>query len=113
MESGQTARELMDRREIRENVTHALASLPVSSLLDVDQISSALSQSTVSNHLVCFLIVLRSAIFKSSVILKMLYDLRLKFNPLRTCSYRCHSIPELNIILLKICLIFKSYTFRE
>ncbi|XP_027144915.1 polycystin-1 [Larimichthys crocea] len=46
MESGQSAWELMDRREIRENVTQALASLPVSSLLDVDQISSALSQST-------------------------------------------------------------------
>ncbi|XP_044035256.1 polycystin-1 isoform X2 [Siniperca chuatsi] len=54
MESGQTARELMDRREIRENVTQALASLPMSSLLDVDQISSALSQSTaVSSELVC------------------------------------------------------------
>lgn len=63
MESGQTARELMGRREIRENVTQALASLRVSSLLDVDQISSALSQSTVSNHLVCFLIILRSEIF--------------------------------------------------
>ncbi|KAI3365437.1 hypothetical protein L3Q82_010525, partial [Scortum barcoo] len=54
MESGQTAKELMDRREIRENVTQALASLPVSSLLDVDQISSALSQSTaVPGELVC------------------------------------------------------------
>lgn len=50
MESGQSAWELMDRREIRENVTQALASLPVSSLLDVDQISSALSQSTVRNY---------------------------------------------------------------
>uniref|UniRef100_A0A3B5AXN8 Polycystic kidney disease 1b n=1 Tax=Stegastes partitus TaxID=144197 RepID=A0A3B5AXN8_9TELE len=47
MEFEWTAVELMDRREIRENVTQALASLPVSSLLDVDQISSALSQSTV------------------------------------------------------------------
>uniref|UniRef100_A0A3B5AAD0 Polycystic kidney disease 1b n=1 Tax=Stegastes partitus TaxID=144197 RepID=A0A3B5AAD0_9TELE len=47
--------ELMDRREIRENVTQALASLPVSSLLDVDQISSALSQSTqaVPSELIC------------------------------------------------------------
>ncbi|KAG8008965.1 Polycystin-1, partial [Nibea albiflora] len=54
MESGQSARELMDRREIRENVTQALASLPMSSLLDVDQISSALSQSTaVPSELVC------------------------------------------------------------
>ncbi|XP_063338226.1 polycystin-1 [Pelmatolapia mariae] len=40
-----TAEELMDRREIRENVTEALASLPVSTLLDVDQISATLSQS--------------------------------------------------------------------
>lgn len=57
MGSGQTARELTDRQEIRENVTKALASLPVSSLLDVDQISSALSQSTVSHHAVCFVII--------------------------------------------------------
>lgn len=48
MESGRTVSELMDRREIRENVTQALASLPVNSWLNVDQISSALSQSTVS-----------------------------------------------------------------
>lgn len=47
----------MDKREIRKNVTQALASLPVSSLLDVDQISSALLQSTVSNHLVCFVVI--------------------------------------------------------
>uniref|UniRef100_A0A3P8TXN5 Polycystic kidney disease 1b n=1 Tax=Amphiprion percula TaxID=161767 RepID=A0A3P8TXN5_AMPPE len=49
------AEELMDRREIRENVTKALTSLPVSSLLDVDQISSALSQSTqaVPSELIC------------------------------------------------------------
>uniref|UniRef100_A0A3Q3KVW2 Polycystic kidney disease 1b n=1 Tax=Labrus bergylta TaxID=56723 RepID=A0A3Q3KVW2_9LABR len=47
----QTARELKVRREIRENVTQALASLPVSSLMDVDQISSALSLSTVCNPL--------------------------------------------------------------
>ncbi|XP_030255555.1 polycystin-1 [Sparus aurata] len=54
MESGQSVRELMDRREIRKNVTEALASLPVSSLLDVDQISSALSLSTaVPSELVC------------------------------------------------------------
>lgn len=39
----------MDRREIRENVTEALASLPVSTLLDVDQISATLSQSVVRN----------------------------------------------------------------
>lgn len=44
-----TAEELMDRREIRENVTEALASLPVSTLLDVDQISATLSQSVVRN----------------------------------------------------------------
>ncbi|XP_008289301.1 polycystin-1 [Stegastes partitus] len=54
MEFEWTAVELMDRREIRENVTQALASLPVSSLLDVDQISSALSQSTaVPSELIC------------------------------------------------------------
>lgn len=45
-----TAKDLVDRREIRKNVTEALTSLPVSSLLDVDQISSALLQSTVSNQ---------------------------------------------------------------
>uniref|UniRef100_UPI003AAB6BD9 polycystin-1 n=1 Tax=Centroberyx gerrardi TaxID=166262 RepID=UPI003AAB6BD9 len=54
MESGQSVRELMDRREIRGNVTRALASLPISSLQDVDQISSALAQSTaVASELVC------------------------------------------------------------
>ncbi|XP_039991901.1 polycystin-1 [Xiphias gladius] len=54
MESERTARELMERREIRENVSQALASLPMSSLLDVDQISSALAQSTaVPSELVC------------------------------------------------------------
>ncbi|XP_069012250.1 polycystin-1 [Embiotoca jacksoni] len=54
MEFGRTAEELLDRREIRENVTRALASLPVSSLLNVDQISSALSQSTaVPSELLC------------------------------------------------------------
>uniref|UniRef100_A0A3P8QNW3 Polycystic kidney disease 1b n=1 Tax=Astatotilapia calliptera TaxID=8154 RepID=A0A3P8QNW3_ASTCA len=47
-----TAEELMDRREIRENVTEALASLPVSTLLDVDQISATLSQSAVPSELV-------------------------------------------------------------
>lgn len=47
MESEPTVRELMDRREIRGNEAQALASLPVSSLLDVDQISSALAQATV------------------------------------------------------------------
>lgn len=36
--------------EIRRNVSDALTSLPVSSLLDVDQISSALAVSTVSLH---------------------------------------------------------------
>ncbi|KAM3591453.1 uncharacterized protein V6R79_002157 [Siganus canaliculatus] len=46
MESGRGAGDLMDRREIRKNVTLALASLPVSSLLDANQLSSALSQST-------------------------------------------------------------------
>ncbi|KAM8836900.1 polycystin-1 isoform 2-T2 [Spinachia spinachia] len=54
MESGQTASELMDRREMRENVTQALASLPLTSLLTVDQISSALSQCTaVPSELIC------------------------------------------------------------
>uniref|UniRef100_A0A3B4YHA8 Polycystin-1-like n=1 Tax=Seriola lalandi dorsalis TaxID=1841481 RepID=A0A3B4YHA8_SERLL len=49
-----TARELEDRREIRGNVSQALASLSMSSLLDVDQISSALAQSTVMpRELVC------------------------------------------------------------
>uniref|UniRef100_A0A3B4YDK7 Polycystin-1-like n=1 Tax=Seriola lalandi dorsalis TaxID=1841481 RepID=A0A3B4YDK7_SERLL len=48
------ARELEDRREIRGNVSQALASLSMSSLLDVDQISSALAQSTaVPRELVC------------------------------------------------------------
>ncbi|KAF7653465.1 hypothetical protein LDENG_00082420 [Lucifuga dentata] len=54
LESTQSVTELMDRREIRENVTRALTSLPISSLLDVDQISSALAQSTaVPAELVC------------------------------------------------------------
>ncbi|AWP17296.1 putative polycystin-1-like [Scophthalmus maximus] len=54
MESEPTVRELMDRREIRGNVAQALASLPVSSLLDVVQISSALAQATaVPSELVC------------------------------------------------------------
>lgn len=65
MKSGQSVRELMDRREIRKNVTEALASLPVSSLLDVDQISSALSLSTVSNK-VCFIVIPSSCIYKRS-----------------------------------------------
>ncbi|XP_067432834.1 polycystin-1 [Thunnus thynnus] len=48
MESGQSVREL------RQNVTQTLASLPISSLQDVDQISSALAQSTaVPSELVC------------------------------------------------------------
>lgn len=42
-----TAKELMNRREIRKNVTQALVSLSVSSLLDVDQMTSALLQTTV------------------------------------------------------------------
>uniref|UniRef100_A0A3Q3IQE5 Polycystic kidney disease 1b n=1 Tax=Monopterus albus TaxID=43700 RepID=A0A3Q3IQE5_MONAL len=51
----QSIRELTDRREIRGNVTQALASLRVSSLMEVDQISSALAQSTqaVPSELVC------------------------------------------------------------
>lgn len=40
----------MDRREIRKNVTKALTALPVSSLLDIDQMSSALLQSTVGKR---------------------------------------------------------------
>lgn len=50
MLSEATDRDLRDRREIRGNVTQALASLPMSSVLDVGQISSALAQSTVSEH---------------------------------------------------------------
>ncbi|XP_034426558.1 polycystin-1 [Hippoglossus hippoglossus] len=54
MTSERTPQELMDRREIRVNVSQALASLPVSSILDVDQISSALAQATaVPDELVC------------------------------------------------------------
>ncbi|XP_047466063.1 polycystin-1 [Mugil cephalus] len=54
MEFGRTTGELQDKREVRVSVTQALVSLPVSSLLDVDQISSALSQSTaVPSELVC------------------------------------------------------------
>ncbi|TWW81623.1 Polycystin-1 [Takifugu flavidus] len=49
-----TAKELMDRREIRNNVTQALVSLPVSSVLDIDQMTSALLQSTaVPSELSC------------------------------------------------------------
>lgn len=40
----------MDRKEIRRNVTEALTSLPVSSLLEVDQMTSALLQSTVGKR---------------------------------------------------------------
>ncbi|XP_054455423.1 polycystin-1 [Anoplopoma fimbria] len=54
METGRTATELMDRMEIRGKVTQALASLPLSSFLNVDQISSALSQATaVPSELLC------------------------------------------------------------
>ncbi|XP_076028186.1 polycystin-1 [Genypterus blacodes] len=54
MASAQSERELRDRREIRENVTDALTSLPISSMMDVDQISSALAQSTaVPTELAC------------------------------------------------------------
>ncbi|XP_041671972.1 polycystin-1 [Cheilinus undulatus] len=54
MDSGYKASDFADRRKIRENVTKALASLPVSSLLDVDQISSALSLSTaVPGEMIC------------------------------------------------------------
>lgn len=45
-----TAKEVMDRTEIRKNVTLALTSLPVSSLLDVEQMTSALLQSTVGKR---------------------------------------------------------------
>lgn len=51
MEFGWSVEEVMHRREIRENVTKALASLPVLSLMDVDQISSVLSLSTVSRKI--------------------------------------------------------------
>ncbi|KAM4623628.1 polycystin-1 [Polymixia lowei] len=54
MESGGDVTELRDRREIRGNVTRVLASLPVSSLQDVSQVSSALAQSTaVASEVVC------------------------------------------------------------
>ncbi|XP_068614855.1 polycystin-1-like [Brachionichthys hirsutus] len=54
MELEQTAEELKDRREIRKKVTEALVSLPVSSMVDVEQISSALLQSTaVPRELLC------------------------------------------------------------
>ncbi|XP_077358515.1 polycystin-1 isoform X3 [Festucalex cinctus] len=46
MASEPSTRELTMKREIRENVTKALVSLPISSMMDVDQISSALVQST-------------------------------------------------------------------
>uniref|UniRef100_A0A1A8M952 Polycystin cation channel PKD1/PKD2 domain-containing protein n=1 Tax=Nothobranchius pienaari TaxID=704102 RepID=A0A1A8M952_9TELE len=47
MKSGGTAEELRTRREIRESVSRALASVPVSSLQTVEQLSSALTLSTV------------------------------------------------------------------
>ncbi|KAM9837407.1 polycystin-1 [Aulostomus maculatus] len=54
MESAHSIQELSSRREIRENVTRALVSLSISSFLDVDQVSSALLQSTaVPGELVC------------------------------------------------------------
>ncbi|KAM7382093.1 hypothetical protein PAMA_012795 [Pampus argenteus] len=54
MESGRSAIDISTRREIRENVTQTLASLPISSLQDVDQISTALAQSTaVPSELAC------------------------------------------------------------
>jgi len=68
MTSGRTAAELMDRREIRENVTRALASLPVSSMFNVHQISSALSQSTVRNHLRLFSSISGFTSFNTSMI---------------------------------------------
>ncbi|XP_077595711.1 polycystin-1 [Stigmatopora nigra] len=46
MDSGPSDSDLKMKRQIRENVTKALASLPIFSLLDVDQISSALAMST-------------------------------------------------------------------
>lgn len=55
MVSGQSVSELTDQREIHESLVQALTSLPVSSLLDVDQISAALSQSTVSEPLPLYL----------------------------------------------------------
>lgn len=55
VESGTSLREFTSRREIRENVTQALTSLVISSLQDVHQISSALSQSTV-RHFYSFLL---------------------------------------------------------
>nr|XP_057917818.1 polycystin-1 [Doryrhamphus excisus] len=43
---GQNPSELTIMREIRENVTNALVSLPISSPMDVDQLSSALAHTT-------------------------------------------------------------------
>ncbi|XP_071319469.1 polycystin-1 [Trachinotus anak] len=54
IQSEGTVRDLLHRREIRGNVSQVLASLPMSSLLEVNQISSALAQSTaVPSELVC------------------------------------------------------------
>ncbi|XP_061564100.1 polycystin-1 [Cololabis saira] len=55
MEFRGTAEELADSRELWENVTQVLVSLPVSSLQDVDQLSSVLAQSTaVPRQLLCW-----------------------------------------------------------
>lgn len=46
----QITRDLEFKKEIRKNVTQALARLSMTSMLDVDQISSALSQVMVSKN---------------------------------------------------------------
>lgn len=56
MKFGGSEEEHSNRREIRDNVTQALVSVPVSSLQDVDQLSSALTQSTVRNQSAAFII---------------------------------------------------------
>lgn len=74
MKFGGSEEELSNRREIRDNVTQALVSLPVSSLQDVDQLSSALTQSTVRNQSAAFII--HILIFLNDTYLSLLYQLR-------------------------------------
>ncbi|KAM6897519.1 polycystin-1 [Xenentodon cancila] len=55
MEFRGTAEELTDSRELWENVTQVLASLPVSTLQDADQLSSVLTQSAaIPRQLLCW-----------------------------------------------------------
>lgn len=66
MEFRGTAEEVAGNREIWENVTRVLVSLPVTSLEDVDQLSSVLTQLTVRMLLnfLSFHIVMCSIILK-------------------------------------------------